>query len=146
MSDESGLTLVEVLVSITLFFIVMGAVVGFYTLSMKATTTSNEKTVAVRIAQQAYERTKFDVIRFEGIGTYNYDKCIESSVKNVECKNIYQAFVNGRTFFIEYEILEAEEKVGLSPIIVKVEDAENKKITSISGFIDIEAHKGTDEK
>nr|WP_062198943.1 hypothetical protein [Massilibacterium senegalense] len=124
----------EVLVSITLFFIVMGAVVGFYALSAKTTTSSQEKTVAVRLAQQAYERTLYGVVQFDNIGTFTYDNCTK---EETECKNTYTTVVNNRLFYIEYEVLEKND-VNIYPIIVNVNDDKQKKITSISGFIEID--------
>lgn len=133
-TNEKGITLVEVLVSITLFFIVMGAVVGFYSLSAKTTTSSQEKTIAVRIAQQAYERTLYGVVQFDKIGTFNYVNCTK---EETECKNTYTAVVNNRLFYIEYEVLEKND-VNIYPIIVSVNDDKQKKITSISGFIEMD--------
>ena len=142
MSNERGFSLVEILCSIVILGLVATVFFQFFLFSQKTTTSSQEKLVAINIAQGVLERMNhrgyLEITEPEDPESIAYPKTYSTSTCNVtECPK-YTFRINNVDYKIVIEVGEKpDSKLRIRSVVVKVLDADNKPQSSVKGFVEI---------
>lgn len=155
LKNEKGLSLLEVLISISILFIILTAVAGIFIQAQKSTTINANKTIATFLAQGTIEKIKADP---SGKGDTTLPPDMEESLKNKSlsspnvfsntsceqisndeiCKAIYEPTVNGHDYKVEIHTFEPkleEKNLQLIPFALYVFYNDNRSKIALEGYI-----------
>lgn len=133
MKNNSGFTLVEVLVSMTLLMIVGITFFQFFIYSQKCTSENKEKLVAVSLAQSVLEEIKNSKDAYPEIREANVHK--NDDINSFD----YIQEVNGVTYRIVIEVekeLDPLKGLTLHPVTVKVRCPQGNEV-SVKGLVEL---------
>lgn len=135
MKTERGFTLVEVLLSIVILFIIGIVVFEFFVFSQKTTVNNHNKLVAVNIAQAVLERVKSSAYTIEDTfpKQYSKDSC---SPTDAACLDNYIVHINNEDYFIVIEVGN-EYEMGLHFVDVYVKEKSDKVLGHVRGLVEI---------
>lgn len=133
MINKRGFTLTEVVVAVTILFIIGTVFIQFFITSQKGTVQSQEKLEALNIAQVVLERVKHgeEYNEINGVGTF---KCT-TSVEDCNEKYIFQNETSDNVYEIEIEVKEHDLDLYLVMVNVKSADGEGK--SSVKGLVEL---------
>lgn len=138
MKNNHGFTLVEILASIFIIFLVGMFFFQFFITAQKTTVDNENKLVAVNLAKsvmeeikatKGYKETKIEQLNY-------YYGCQEQS-PTADCSEITEE-INGRVYTIVFIAREHDEnhcELGLYPVEVKIYLHDNKPITTLEGLV-----------
>lgn len=135
MRNEQGFTLVEVVLSVAILFIVALAMMQFFVFSQKTTVANQDKLVATNIAQTVFERVKGGAYIFDNTfpKEYSKDSC---SPGDTACLNGYIVHINNKDYFIVIRVDE-EYDMRLHFVDVWVRDEKDNDLGHVRGLIEI---------
>lgn len=138
MNNDRGFTLVEILVSITILFIVGTVFFQVFIFSQRATVESEKKLVAIRQAELILEEVKegkySDYI--SAPGTFDKSVCI-SAANPADCESKFTKKVQNKSFQVKI-IVAPENSVGLHPVEVEIYCGQTDELKgSVKGLMEL---------
>ncbi|HSH24697.1 MAG TPA: hypothetical protein VLA13_04080 [Massilibacterium sp.] len=159
LKNALGLSLIEVLISISILFLILTAIAGLFIQAQKGTTINFNQTIATFLAQGTIEQIKadptgkgksnlppdimMDLQNNNVLGTYTRESC-EKIIKNQTCETIYEPIVNNQKYKIEIKTQPAspdESHMNLIPFTLSVYYNQDREKVSLEGYIQNEYTK-----
>ncbi|WP_191090677.1 type II secretion system protein [Niallia endozanthoxylica] len=147
--SENGLTLVEVLVSITILAIILTSFLSFFNQAYSYTKKNEDKTVGINVAknvlyyfeQQDYETFSNYISKNSEASTMTYNSCADptlnfSSEEVKVCHGFFSTTINNTPFETTVTLQKHESLSDyLIPVKVTVTWNENKQTATVEGVI-----------
>ncbi|MBM4761887.1 type II secretion system protein [Bacillus sp. B15-48] len=138
MPNDRGFTLVEILVSFLILFLIGTVFFQFFTISQKTTMGNQDKLVAVNLAKFFLEQVKAgEIAEIDDVGIYGSNNCQTEA----GCSDDYIKTVNNKRYSIKVEVNETGEtdegEIRLYVVKIEVYHNDQKPITTLEGLVEL---------